>query len=152
STETFYQRFAGPGTLLDPAGPLRFADITDGMADTLFAIDAGTAVPWTKPEDIPYDPKKPLPKLGGVFPHAIVGAFAHGPVYPLRKEFDASMLRAAITRNGGESIDRQQLVEPPILLWAREAEAAGIKRPSQSVADDVELLRTENVKLQDKLN
>jgi RNA polymerase sigma factor (sigma-70 family) len=152
STDTYYQRFAGPGTMLDPAGPLRFADVRDGLSNTLFAVEAGTAVPWTKPEDIPYDPKKPLPKLGGILPHVIAGAFGGGSVYPLRKDFDENILRAAITRSGEERTDWKELVEPPILLWAREAEAAGIKRPSQSVADDVELLRTENVKLQEKLN
>ena len=30
-------------------------------------VEAAKAVPWTKPEDVPYDPKGPLPKLGGLF-------------------------------------------------------------------------------------
>jgi RNA polymerase sigma factor (sigma-70 family) len=152
STETFYQRFAGPGTMLDVAGPVRFTDIRIGMSNTLFAVEAGSAVPWTKPEDIPYDPKKPLPKLGGVFPHVITGAFVDGSADVLRKDFDEGTLRAAITRGGQDITVRKELVEPPLRLWAREAEAAGIKRPSQSFADEVSLLRTENLKLQEKLN
>jgi len=152
STETYYQGFAGPGTMLDTAGPVRFADVKDGLENTLFAVEAGTAVPWTKPEDIPYDPKRPLPRLGGVFPHVIVGAFANGAAYTLRKDFKESTLRAAITRSGHDATDWKELCEPPLRLWSREAEAAGIKRPSQSIAADVELLRTENGKLREKLD
>ena len=43
---------------------VRFRDITDGTARTVYVVEAGEAVPWTKPADIPYDPNKPLPKLG----------------------------------------------------------------------------------------
>ena len=133
STETYYQGFAGPETMLDPGGPVHWADVKDGLENTLFAVEAGTAVPWTKPVDIPYDAKKPLPKLGGVFPHVIVGAFANGAAYTLRKDFKESTLRAAIARNGHDGTDWRELCEPPLRLWSREAEAAGIKRPSQSV-------------------
>src|SRR5262249_27686727 len=41
--------------------------IPDGTSNTLGVVEAGEAVPWTKPDELPYDPKAPLPKLGGLF-------------------------------------------------------------------------------------
>ena len=40
--------------------------ISDGASRTVAIVEATpeNAVPWTKPADLPYDPQKPLPKLG----------------------------------------------------------------------------------------
>ncbi|HEY8503525.1 MAG TPA: DUF1559 domain-containing protein, partial [Gemmataceae bacterium] len=52
---TYYQVFTGPGTPF--AGPkgLHFREFKDGLSNTLLVVEAGVAVPWTKPQDIPYD-------------------------------------------------------------------------------------------------
>jgi hypothetical protein len=42
-------------------------------------VEAAEAVPWTKPADLPYDPKQPLPKLGGMFKDVFNAAFAVAP-------------------------------------------------------------------------
>ena len=76
---TFYQVFVGEGTayelFLDKDAPLgahgpRFpADFQDGTSNTIGIVEAGVAVPWSKPADLPYSDKKPLPKIGGtLFP------------------------------------------------------------------------------------
>jgi hypothetical protein len=36
----------------------------DGKDYTLLAVEAAEAVPWTKPVDLVYDPKQPIPPLG----------------------------------------------------------------------------------------
>src|SRR5262249_36650838 len=41
-----------------------FAQISDGTSNTIMVVEAATAVPWTKPDDIPFDPNNPLPALG----------------------------------------------------------------------------------------
>ena len=39
----------------------------DGTSNTGLVFEAGEPVIWTKPADLPFDEKKPLPKLGGMF-------------------------------------------------------------------------------------
>ncbi|HEY7308717.1 MAG TPA: sigma-70 family RNA polymerase sigma factor [Gemmataceae bacterium] len=92
---------------------LRFpAHIVDGTANTLLIVEAGNAVPWTKPEDLHYAADEPLPKLGGLFPNVFQAAFASGDVVVLTKKYDETNLRAAITSNGGEVIDMEQILAP----------------------------------------
>src|SRR2546430_1113440 len=42
-------------------GPLsvgrRFIEFTDGTSNTLLIVEAGEAVPWTKPDELPYNPQ-----------------------------------------------------------------------------------------------
>ncbi len=69
---TFYQVFVGPGTPFEvlPINNLHklgLTSISDGAANTLAVVEAGSAVPWTKPDDIPFQPDQPLPPLGGLF-------------------------------------------------------------------------------------
>jgi prepilin-type processing-associated H-X9-DG protein len=76
----------------------------DGTSNTIMAVEAAEAVPWTKPEPLEYDPKKPLPKLhfseGGV----CNVLFGDGSVRAIRKDLAEKTLRALITRSGGETI------------------------------------------------
>jgi hypothetical protein len=60
---TYYKGFSGPGAVFETGKKIRIAQITDGSSNTILAIEAGPAVPWTKPEDFPFDPKKPLPEF-----------------------------------------------------------------------------------------
>jgi RNA polymerase sigma factor (sigma-70 family) len=102
---TFYQVFTGPGTPFEDAKGNRIADITDGTSNTIMAVEAEHAVPWTKPEDLPFDPNKPLPKLGGDNSEGILAAFCDGSVRFISKAVEEKTLRALITRNGGESVN-----------------------------------------------
>ncbi len=58
ATKTYYQGFAGPGTIFEPGQKLTFAQIPDGTSNTIAVVEAGPSVEWTKPADLPYDPKK----------------------------------------------------------------------------------------------
>ena len=76
---TFYQVLVGGGAVFEehqrPAFP---TSITDGISYTILIAEAGTASPWTKPEDLHYAPDAPLPELGGLFPKIINVALADG--------------------------------------------------------------------------
>src|SRR5262249_35717405 len=39
-------------------------DFRDGTSNTFMVVEAADLVPWAKPDELPYDPKGPLPKLG----------------------------------------------------------------------------------------
>ena len=84
--------------------PLRITTFTDGTSNTILIVEGADAVPWTKPADLAFDPKKPLPRLGAMFQDVFLAALADGSVRTLKKTIKEDTLRALITRNGGEPV------------------------------------------------
>jgi Protein of unknown function (DUF1559) len=99
---TFYQIFTGSEAF--QAGTTMLS-VTDGLSNTLMIVEAGQGVPWSKPDDLVYDSKKPLPKLGGLFDGNFNAALCDGSVHYFRKDIPEKVLRALITINGGEAFD-----------------------------------------------
>ncbi len=102
--KTHYQVFVGPRAAFEGREGLRMIDFTDGTANTLLAAEAAEAVPWTAPQDLRYEPGKPLPKVGGVFKGGFNALFASGGSRFLPADLPAGTLEAYITRNGGEGV------------------------------------------------
>jgi len=98
---TFYQSFAGEGALMS-GKPQKIFTIADGTSNTFMIVEAGESVPWTKPADVAYDAKKPLPKLGGVFDGNFNVAFCDGSVRFVPKGVKDENLKKYITVAGGE--------------------------------------------------
>jgi hypothetical protein len=101
---TYLQVFTGPGTLFDAKKPATLASITDGSSNTLLVVEASQAVPWTMPQDIPYQPSQ-LPKLGGQFPNVFLALFGDASVRSLPRNLDAKTLHGLITPTGGEAVN-----------------------------------------------
>ncbi len=83
---------------------VRIRDFTDGTSNTIFVVQAKREIPWTKPEDISFEPETPLPRLGGFFAEGVHALFADGSVHFLSKDLDDTALRAAISRAGHEPL------------------------------------------------
>jgi hypothetical protein len=90
--------------------PPRIAAIPDGTNYTVLIAEAARAVPWTKPEDLPYGEGRPIPALGHALPGKVFVCLANGKVHVLSKRAKASDWRALITANGGEVVDVSDLV------------------------------------------
>src|SRR5262249_7841979 len=64
-------------------------DFLRGTSNTILIVEAGSAVPWTKPEELILEPDLPLPPLGGparekndsLFFHRIFNTFSVGFLY-----------------------------------------------------------------------
>jgi prepilin-type processing-associated H-X9-DG protein len=104
STMSSYYVLTGKDTAFPGENGIKIPDITDGTSNTIMAVEAKRDIPWTKPEDLEYDPKKPLPKLGGFSPEGFNAAFCDGSVRFLSNAIAEQVMRALITRNGGEVI------------------------------------------------
>ncbi len=106
----------GPGgrrTAFDGTKGARIEDITDGTSYTIMLVEAKREIPWTKPEDIPYDPDKPLPQLGGYFEGGFHVAMADGSVHFLSSNVSEKVLRALITRAGREPVKIEDAIPKP---------------------------------------
>jgi hypothetical protein len=103
---TYFRVFTGPNTPFpDPtppfppgASPLHYpGSFRDSTRRTILIVEAGEPVPWTKPDELAYDPKKPLPKLGGQFKNGLfVVALADGEARVIYPQVSEDTLRAHI--------------------------------------------------------
>ena len=101
---TYYQVFTGPGALFGGDEGTKLKDIWDGTAWTIMVVEAADPVPWTKPEDLPFNKGERLPQVGGLFKDTFHAAMADGSVRRIVKKVDPIVLRALITSRGGEVI------------------------------------------------
>lgn len=99
---TTYQGFSGANAVFRPGKrPLSFASILDGTSNTLMVVESSTAVPWTRPVDLPADGKE-LPAFGKAYHDRPLAAMMDGSVRVLDlKKISTTTLRNAINPQDG---------------------------------------------------
>jgi len=108
STKTRIVRLTGPETPFNEIGPgPRPREFTDGQATTLVLVCCGAdkAVPWTKPDDLPFDPANPVGCLGRIDGPFILGAFADNHVVSLDIKIPPEVFKSYVTHQGNEVIE-----------------------------------------------
>jgi len=106
-TTTRLLGFSGTGAPMGQARGLSFRDVRDGTSNTLLVVHAGAdrAVPWTKPEDLPFDPRNPLAALGQIGDAGITVLMMDGSVHTLPRDVDATRFKGLVTHQGGEVVE-----------------------------------------------
>jgi hypothetical protein len=105
--KTTYLVPVGPDTIFPAGGDgMRMAAITDGTSNTILAVEAADerAAVWTKPDDLPVDPKEPLKGLTRPGQDGFLALMADGSTRYLRATIDPKKLAALFTRAGGEPV------------------------------------------------
>jgi hypothetical protein len=105
STNASYFALVGPGTMFDGKAGTMIKDVLDGTARTILLVEAKRDIPWTKPEDIAYDPDKPLPDLGGYFKDGFHTSFAEGSIHFIPKTVSEKVIRLLIDKDDGQPVE-----------------------------------------------
>lgn len=108
---TPYLTIRGADTVFPGRAGITMEQISDGAAYTVAVVEASedTAVPWTKPDDLPYDDRAPMDGLssraGG-----FLALFVDGSVHFINTSInpDLSTIRSLFTRNDGTPLDRRK--------------------------------------------
>ena len=97
---THYRVFVGNGAMFDWVQGAGFNSVSDGLSNTWMAVEAEEGVPWTKPDELEFDPQKDLPKLGKFFKGGFNVLYGDGSVRFYKKVPQSA--KAMITKSGGE--------------------------------------------------
>lgn len=105
--KTVYLALDGPGTIFGGDKPADIRMIRDGTSNTILVVEANVdrAVPWTKPEDLPYNPATPLAGLGKLRGDGFQVLMADGTVRFFKKTLKLDTIRAYATMAGKEVIE-----------------------------------------------
>jgi hypothetical protein len=101
---THYQGFVGKGAFFEGKQGIQIQQITDGTSNTIMIVEASKAVPWSKPEDVPFDPAKELPKLGLPGAARFSASLCDGSVRMISHKIRKETLQNAITRDDGNPL------------------------------------------------
>lgn len=108
---TYYLGFDGKDAIFGKGKPVGIARITDGCSNTALLAESAAGVQWTKPEDLPFDAGKDLPKIGGFFDGAFNVLLADGSVSRIKKNANISVIKQMVQMNDGQIIDVDALAK-----------------------------------------
>ncbi|MBJ7497603.1 MAG: DUF1559 domain-containing protein [Gemmataceae bacterium] len=101
--KTHYRIFYGKGAAFELNKPTQIINITDGLSNTLMAVEAEEPVVWTNPNDFAFDPTKALPKMLSI-DGKFSAAYCDGSVRSFKMPIDQEILKLLIQKNDGKPI------------------------------------------------
>ncbi len=107
---TGYSVVVGPQTIFPENGKTNsFREITDGTSNTIALVERATPIPWMQPDDVSFDEAVKgigvtKDGIGDVHDGGCNITFADGSVHFVQKTLDLKILRALLTKSGGESV------------------------------------------------
>ena len=108
---TGYQVVVGPkpelgsiGTMFEWARGVEIREVTDGTSNTVLVAETSRAIPWTQPDDPPFDRDGPLPQFGSGHSGGFHVIFADGAARFIKSSIESQILKSLLTRDGGEVI------------------------------------------------
>jgi hypothetical protein len=106
---TGYLAVIGKDTMFtgEPKG-VTMKEVTDGTSNTIFLVEANDdhAVEWTRPSDLKFDEKAPTTGFRIEGKGGFLAGFADGSVQFISKTVPPKTVKALLTRNGGEVVER----------------------------------------------
>jgi len=102
---THYRAFVGNGAAFDMIQAFKLAQFSDGTSNTLFAVEAAEGVPWSKPDELEFDPQKEMKKhLRFEKNNVSMVLFADGSVRAVTSKLKEDILKLLIQRDDGKPI------------------------------------------------
>ena len=97
---THYRIFVGPPSVFGDMGqgPISYpATFSNGTSQTILVGESADGVPWTKPDEMRYDPDRPIPEqFGGLLHGGFNVVMADGTTRFFRDDVSEKTLRKAI--------------------------------------------------------
>jgi hypothetical protein len=127
---TCFRVFTGKGALFDGQRGVAWGDVKD-PAERLLVVEAATAVPWSKPEELPLPEKGIIPELGSI--ERCLAAFADGTVEHLytgrvvQEERDREGKTVQKRKDGQEIAERRELLRQAIRRDGTKADRAKLR-------------------------
>jgi len=94
----------GKGLMFDGDKGINMRDVTDGLSNTIMAVEADQGVIWTKPDDLDVDLDKPFDGLGHLWPVGFMAVFGDDHIQVISDQTSPKTLQALFTRAGGEAV------------------------------------------------
>ena len=118
--QTGYKVVIGPSfgpnrvnTPFDASRGAKLDEMTDGTSNTILVMETDALVPWTKPDDLHWQPGGPPPQLKSPHSDGAHVVLADGQTRFLKNSMQSNTLAAVFTINGGEVISSDSYGDEP---------------------------------------